>query len=233
MKPRAVFATRSRSTSLLLSLLLVGVAVSGCATPNGYFIELRSKLREAATLQVELGDLRLGSRSVSAQSNSTFGPTRAVLPRAAIIKWQVAGREQFVEHVDLTSGKPSFFDSLIFEIADERAVVVYFEERDGFRRIRIPLNETSQQARQRTLDEKLLHAAALGQLDTVKSALTDGANIDYLFGQSHPTPVRFAANGAHIEVVDYLLQRGARITRNDLKSDLLSDRARRLGVSPQ
>lgn len=138
-----------------------------------------------------------------------------------------------IHQFDLSTGVPRLFQTVVFEISENNTVDLYFEQREDFRRIRIPLNETPQQARQRRLDEQLLHAAGLGQIQTVKSSIADGANIDYLLGGIHPTPVRFAANGGHVEVVDYLLKRGARITRSDLASELLAERARILGVSPQ
>lgn len=93
----------------------------------------------------------------------------------------------------------------------------------------IPVSESPEAARLRELNESLYVAAGRGQISAVQAALEAGADLNYLAGSIYPSPVRYAANGKHKEVVEYLLRKGARVSKRDMVVPMLFDLAMELG----
>lgn len=60
----------------------------------------------------------------------------------------------------------------------------------------------------------LFHAAASGDLEEVKSALAHGSDVNFR-GPGGFAPLNAAARNGHLEIVQYLVERGANIDQND------------------
>jgi ankyrin repeat protein len=67
-------------------------------------------------------------------------------------------------------------------------------------------------------DERLWRAAASGDLEGVKSAIGQGAHVDYK-GRAGFTPLNAAARQGNLEVVKYLVEHGADIDKSDNNRD--------------
>lgn len=66
-----------------------------------------------------------------------------------------------------------------------------------------------------TSTEKLLEAASNGDLESVQSALTEGANIEAK-DPVDMTPLTLAVRGGHVKTLLYLLEQGAKVTNDTL-----------------
>jgi hypothetical protein len=67
-------------------------------------------------------------------------------------------------------------------------------------------------------NERLWQAAFSGDLEGVKSAVGQGAAVDFK-GQSGFTPLNAAARNGHLEIVKYLVEHGADIDKSDNSRD--------------
>ena len=67
-------------------------------------------------------------------------------------------------------------------------------------------------------NERLWQAAASGDLEEVKSAIGQGAHVDYK-GRAGFTPLNAAARNGNLEVVKYLVEHGADIDKSDNNRD--------------
>jgi hypothetical protein len=211
---------------LLLSVtLLLGWAAANAAP---YFIKFEANAN--TSMRAQFGELSLGPRAVSKNHGTTFGPTEMLTPSRLEAGWQLPSGETKSKVVSL-EGAPFTFHALILRVDETFELQVFFEiKAGGYRTVEIPAGETINQARLREANEALYTAAGRGNLAGVKDALASGADVNYLFGATHPSPVRYAANGKHYEVVDFLLTQGARLRKRDLDSQYLSERVQRLGL---
>jgi hypothetical protein len=60
----------------------------------------------------------------------------------------------------------------------------------------------------------------------VKRLVAEGADPNYLHDSIYASPVRFAANGGHVAVVDFLLNAGGKLTKRDLTVPYLAEKAK-------
>jgi ankyrin repeat protein len=67
-------------------------------------------------------------------------------------------------------------------------------------------------------NERMWRAAAFGDLEAVKSAVAQGANVNFK-GPGGFTPMNAAARNGHLEVVKYLAEHGADIDKSDNNRD--------------
>jgi hypothetical protein len=222
---------RHMKSWLLLAVLWMS---AGDAATTGYFIKLESEAEYRAEVVLQFGDHTFGPQQVRKHGGATYGPMSSRVPGEVKITWRLADGPEHTEVVKLSEQVPEEFeanDAIVFRMtADQRMGVFFSCKVDPFRAVEIPLHETSEAARARELNEALLKAAGLGQLERVEALLRRGADPNYLLGGIHATPVRYAANGGHLEVVDFLLKSGAKLQRRDLVIPYLSSQAKLLGI---
>ena len=180
-------------------------------------------------MSVSLNDVQLGPLPIGENASASFGPVSAPLPEQVTVVRRLNEDEEKSQQVEL-SGKPPFtFYAIKFYIDENGALHVSFVIRvGGWRNVEIPLNEASTAAAQRQLNETLHIAAGRGKLEIVKDAVEKGADVNYLFDTIYPSPVRYAANGRHKEVMNFLLARGARVRKRDLDALMLQERMKEL-----
>lgn len=199
------------------------------AFAENYFIELKSS-KGVPAFSVEVEGILLGPIPVSRLGGASFGPIATPLPKLAIARWKTEKGDSREETIILENKKPIDFKAMKFLIDNNGQLAVsYVIQMGGFRTLDIPLNESLDAARLRELNESLYIASGRGQLSTVQDKVKSGADINYLFGSIYPSPVRYAANGGHKDVVDYLLDQGARVSKRDLVAPLLLERMKKLG----
>jgi hypothetical protein len=212
---------------LVISLFLAFFTCA--ASASTYFVTFEASKRVPA-LFVEMGGAQLGPLPVSKFGSASFGPMTSSLPEQAVVRWKTEDGESREQTIDLRGKAPFNFSALKFFVEEDGRLTVSFVVRiGGWRDLDIPLSESPEAARLRELNESLHIAAGRGQLSAVQAAVEAGADVNYLFGSIYPSPVRYAANGRHKEVVEYLLGKGARVRKRDLDAPMLSERMKELG----
>jgi Ankyrin repeats (many copies) len=175
----------------------------------------------------------MGSRTFRGP-HSVYGPTTEVLPAEMTLTWRYPDGEQKSKTLDLTRGVPPAFERIRIVLggggADPR---VSFESKDRGRESRIPYGESTEETARRQLSEALWLAASFGRLDEVKTLLERGADIDYSFDGTNPSVLRVAFNARKLEIVDYLLSRGAKMRKVDWREPELAERAVAAGQKAQ
>ncbi|MES1196227.1 MAG: ankyrin repeat domain-containing protein [Steroidobacter sp.] len=220
-----------------ISLLLFALVGTANAATTGYFVKLESDSGNRINISVQLGEHLLGPRPVSKNGGTTYGPVPWAIPVTATVTWQMINGQEQSAIISLRDYIPNEFkvnDALIFRIGKDGTLAAFFAYHiDEFRSVEIPVNESPADADQRRLNEGLLKAAGSGQLDQVRALVLKGANPNYLFGSIYPSPVRYAANGGHFVVVDFLLEAGAKVSKRDLMVPYLAEKAAAMNIQPQ
>lgn len=181
-------------------------------------------------MSVELDGTRFGPLPVSKFGSASFGPMDSPLADHAVARWTTENGENQEQTIYLREKAPLNFSALRFFVEVNGQLTVSFVVRiGGWRDLVIPVGESPQAARLRELNESLYIAAGRGQISAVQNAVEAGANVNYLASSIYPSPVRYAANGKHKEVVEYLLRKGARVSKRDLVAPMLSDLTKELG----
>jgi hypothetical protein len=199
------------------------------ASAGNYFVEF-SASKSVSAMSVEFGETRLGPISVTKHGKASFGPITSQLPDYAIARWETEKGESRDQKIVFGVKAPFTFNALKFSIGDDDRLTVSFVVRiGGWRNLDIPFDESTEAAKLRELNESLYIAAGKGQLAAVQAAVEAGADINYLAGTIYPSPVRYAANGQHREVVKYLLSKGAQVKKRDLVARMLSELLNEIG----
>jgi len=220
------------SIAFLVSTFFLGTT-EAC---EHFFIKFEGETSTPVSVAAEFGEYKWREFTVSRNGGRTYGPAPCPVPKKAKITWVSTPGSPLVKEIVLNGEVPKQFrsgDAVLFRVAEEgRLTILYVLTVDQFRRIEVPVDETPQQAALRELNEALLNAAGGGKIDSVKELVEKGANINYNEQSIYVTPLRFAANGKHYEVVDFLLSKGARIRKTDLRSDYLHEKAKSMGLNP-
>ena len=211
-------------------LIFLYLLLCSCyAHAANYFIEFAAS-KGVPAFSIEMDGILLGPLPVSKFGSASFGPIASPVPKLATARWKTDKGDSREETIVFGDKEPTDFKALKFFVEESgRLTVSYVVRMGGYRTLDIPLNESPEATSLRELNESLYIAAGRGQLSTVQEKLKSGADINYLFGSIYPSPVRYAANGKHRDVVDYLLSQGARVTKRDLVAPLLLDRTKELG----
>ncbi len=202
-----------------LFLLFCACTVSA----SNYFVEFGSS-KNVRAVSTKLGGTQLGPIGVSKYGHASFGPMTSSLPAHAIVRWETENGESREQVIDFSSKPPLNFNSLKFYLDEDGRLIVSFVVRiGGWRSMEIPLDESTEAAKLRELNESLYIAAGRGEISSVRRAVEAGADVNYLADSIYPSPVRYAANGLHKEVVKYLLSKGARVGKRDMVAPMLSE----------
>jgi hypothetical protein len=213
---------------LYLFLLLVFFPyAASLAAP--YFVKFEAS-KSVPAFSVEISDAQLGPLPLSKYGSASFGPFTSSLPDKAVARWKSTDGENREQTINLRFNAPFAYDALKFFVQEDDQLAVFFVVRIGnWRNLDIPVNESQAAAKLRGLNESLHIAAGRGQLSEVRAAVEAGADINYLFGSIYPSPIRYAANGGYMDVVEYLLDKGARVRRRDLEATMLAEKMKELG----
>jgi hypothetical protein len=222
----------NNSVTFVLAVSLF-IAASQARAFGEYSLYVESEQAQPAEVSVEMGNFRRGPMRVSRNGPHTYGGFPLPLPKVAKVTWAVAGGSISNMEVSFSQVPKEFRtnDGVTFRITSDGSLKVIYSIRvEQFRKLEIPLHETASEARQRELNEALYRSAGLGRIDEVKALVQKGADVNYLENSAGVTPLRLAANGQHYEVVDFLLNNGARIRKRDLASPYLKSKAE--GMNP-